>query len=229
MTDIRNPLEVLTQATTFAGRRVADIGCGEGDLSRFLAAQGSSRVTGVECGEDMLAHARAGQAMDNLSFVSGVGQALPLDDESVDVLVYSNSLHHVPPEFQLQALHEAHRVLTPAGEILVLEPIAKGPTQTLLAPVHDETEVRAHAQARLEQVVASGDFARIAAFEFTKVVTHPSFEVFRDRVLRINPHRRPEIEAMGESWREIFEREGRKADGGWHFEQPIAFCHLRKA
>jgi ubiquinone/menaquinone biosynthesis C-methylase UbiE len=228
VTDYRSPREVLTQATTFKGRRVADIGCGEGALARFLASQGADQVIGVECGTAMLEHARAGEAMDNLRFVSGVGEALPLPDQSVDVIVYSNSLHHVPPEAQFDALEEAYRVLVENGELLVLEPIARGPTQTLMAPVHDETEVRAHAQAQLDAIVSKGRFNRIASFEFTKVVEHADFEAFRDRMLRINPHRAPEVDALGESWRKIFESAGHQTETGWRFDQPIAFAHLRK-
>ncbi|MCA9715367.1 MAG: methyltransferase domain-containing protein [Myxococcales bacterium] len=223
----RDPSALLTEAVELRGKRVLDIGCGEGALSRFLA-DFAAEVVGVECNTEMLVLAQQGAEVANLRFVQGVGEALPFADESVDVIVYSNSLHHVPVASQGAALREAARVLRRGGDLLVLEPIARGPFQEMLAPIHDETEVRARAQEELEAAVRSGGFEAVARDELVNEVTLPSFDAFRERVLRINPDRREAIAAGADAWRARFESAGIRCEGGWRFEQPLQFTHLRR-
>jgi ArsR family transcriptional regulator len=46
-------------------------------------------------------------------------EELPIDDRSVDLVFFSQSLHHaLHPQ---RALQEAHRILAPAGRIVVLD------------------------------------------------------------------------------------------------------------
>ena len=92
-----------------SGRRVVDVGCGSGELVRWLRSQGADPV-GVECGEVMIRQAREADPDHPEAYLDGVGQALPLRGESADAVVMSFSLHHVPPDAMTEALREAHRV-----------------------------------------------------------------------------------------------------------------------
>ena len=56
MSDLRDPLDVLAATVDLAGRDVVDIGCGAGELVRWLREQGAHPV-GVECGPAMRARA----------------------------------------------------------------------------------------------------------------------------------------------------------------------------
>ena len=223
----RDSKQLLIEAVDLRGKRVIDVGCGEGELARFLACS-AGEVVGVECNAALRERAAAGPSPATLEFREGVGEALPCADESADVIVYSNSLHHVPAESQAKALEEAARVLRRGGDLLVLEPVARGAFQRVLAPVHDETLVRARAQRELAAAVSSGRFEQRARFEFPKPVTFASFEALRARVLSINPDKRAAIEADAIAWRARFEREGIKRGDGWLFEQPHVFAHLRR-
>jgi len=101
--------EVLAGLVPLKGRRVVDVGCGAGELVRWLRAQGA-QVVGVECGQVMIGLAHDADPGHHDDYLEGVGQDLPVADDSVDVVIFSYSLHHVPADEMLNALREAHRV-----------------------------------------------------------------------------------------------------------------------
>lgn len=140
----RNP-DVLTDTLAVAGKQLIDVGCGNGHLVRHLARHGA-QVLGVECSPRQLAAAHAAARVADETIVEGVGQALPAADASADIVVFFNSLHHIPGEHMATALNEACRVLRADGVVYVAEPLAEGEFFALCRAVDDETQVRAAAQ-----------------------------------------------------------------------------------
>ena len=60
----------------------------------------------------------------NVEYRLGDMEELPIDAASVDLVFFSQSLHHaLHPE---RALSEAHRILVPGGRILILD-LAEAP------------------------------------------------------------------------------------------------------
>src|SRR6185437_12447590 len=98
-------LEALERLVALAGRDVVDVGCGGGALVRALSSRGA-RMTGVEISESQLAAALRDDGGTGARYVVGVAQELPLPDESVDVVVFMRTLHHVPQDDMLAALAE---------------------------------------------------------------------------------------------------------------------------
>jgi ArsR family transcriptional regulator len=101
--------------------RIADIGAGEGTLS-LLLAQRAEHVIGIDNSEKMVEYAagvarRAG--VRNVEFKLGDLEELPLADASIDLALFSQSLHHaLHPQ---KAVHEAFRTLKPGGRIVILD------------------------------------------------------------------------------------------------------------
>ncbi len=134
---------------------VVDIGCGGGALVRALTGLGA-RVTGVEISESQLAGAIAQDNGGGARYLVGRAERLPLDDSSVDIVVFMRSLHHVPHDQLGAALAEARRVIRPGGAVYVAEPLAEGSFFELTRMVDDETGVRAAAQAALTHAADDG-------------------------------------------------------------------------
>ena len=100
---------------------VADLGCGDGYLTLELA-RWARTVYGVDRSDEVLERARdlaSRRHAVNVEWRKGDLARLPLHDESVDVALLSQSLHHATdPE---EALTEALRILRPGGRLVVLD------------------------------------------------------------------------------------------------------------
>lgn len=105
--------EILAQAWP-CGERVADLGCGAGFLSGWLAGQGG-KVVAVDHSERMLAEASA--AVPAAEFRRGELDALPLQDGEVDCAFANLVWHHLPDHDA--AAREVFRVLRPGGRVVV--------------------------------------------------------------------------------------------------------------
>ena len=100
---------------------VADLGCGEGYLS-IEAARWAKRVIAVDRSADVLARAKelaSRRRVRNITWKRGEIESVPLADDTVDVAVLSQALHHAsrPPA----ALAEAVRITKSGGRVLVLD------------------------------------------------------------------------------------------------------------
>lgn len=102
------------------GRKVLDIGCGDGAMAQELARHGA-RVTGLDPDPRMIAAARwrIGGDRDAPCFVAGRGEALPFDDAAFDVVLAVTVLCFVPQAQRVLA--EMARVLAPGGRLIVGE------------------------------------------------------------------------------------------------------------
>ncbi|MAC77599.1 MAG: SAM-dependent methyltransferase [Rhodobacteraceae bacterium] len=101
---------------TAPGQRWLDLGCGSGALSAQILARCDPRaVTGVEPSEAFRATAEAAIDDPRARFLAGSGEAIPLEDASVDVAVSGLVLNFIPDK--PRALAELKRCVTPGGTI----------------------------------------------------------------------------------------------------------------
>jgi ubiquinone/menaquinone biosynthesis C-methylase UbiE/DNA-binding transcriptional ArsR family regulator len=100
---------------------IADLGAGEGLLSQLLARRAlqvwcidnSPRM--VEVGTELAAK----NGLANLTYKLGDIEHVPLADASVDLAILSQALHHA--RHPATAIAEAHRILRPGGQLLILD------------------------------------------------------------------------------------------------------------
>ncbi|QHT54691.1 class I SAM-dependent methyltransferase [Cellulomonas sp. H30R-01] len=107
-----------------AGDRVLDLGCGTGNVAQLVARTiPDAVVTGLDPDLPALRRAarKARRARVPLTFVRGYGQAVPLPDASVDHVVSSLALHHVPDADRAATAAEVARVLRPGGRVTILD------------------------------------------------------------------------------------------------------------
>jgi demethylmenaquinone methyltransferase/2-methoxy-6-polyprenyl-1,4-benzoquinol methylase len=105
-------------------RRILDVGCGTGDLTRLAARQfPGAAVVGIDFTAAMLARARARTGREGVGARVEYGRAsalrLPFPDASFDVAMSAFVVRNLPT--LSTALGEFRRVLRPGGTLLTLE------------------------------------------------------------------------------------------------------------
>ena len=109
------------------GKRVLDLGCGDGDMTLALLRQGAE-VTAVDLSPGMVEVAR--QRAEHFApgapatFAAGPAEALPFPDASFDVVIGRLILHHLDMD---RAPAEIRRVLAPGGSALFVENSGRNP------------------------------------------------------------------------------------------------------
>lgn len=103
-----------------AGKKLLDVGCGDGAMAFELARQGAT-VTALDADPSMMAAARLRAENENtrIQLVEGSAESLPFDDATFDVVVAVTVLCFVPDAEH--AVMEIARVLKPEGRLVVGE------------------------------------------------------------------------------------------------------------
>lgn len=100
---------------------IADLGAGEGAFAMLLA-QRATQVIAVDASSKMIEVGReltTRHGVRNLEFRLGDMEELPISDAAVDLVFFSQSLHHAMHPGR--AVREAWRVLRPGGRAVILD------------------------------------------------------------------------------------------------------------
>ncbi len=215
--DVDSDISAIDALLDVQGLSLVDVGCGPGNLSRALVERGA-QVLAIDPDPKQAEVNAVADPMTGLTFWEAPAQAIPVGSASMDGVVFSRSLHHVPSVEMEAAIREAERVLKPAsGFLFVLEPEMRGSYYELMKPFHDETQVRCRARAALSRV-ADLDFSSRETYAYETLSTFFDFNDFRDCVaartyLEIDPR-----EVDTPAIRQAFENGRRGA--GYQFTAP---------
>jgi SAM-dependent methyltransferase len=113
-------LSACLDALRVGGKRVLEIGPGEGADSERLIRQGGS-WSGVDLTAESVDRVRTRLTLRGLPYdqlLQGSVLNLPFADETFDMVFSHGVLHHVPDIKQAQT--EIHRVLRPGGELVIM-------------------------------------------------------------------------------------------------------------
>jgi SAM-dependent methyltransferase len=109
---------IVRRAGVVPGEDVLDVACGTGNAA-LRAAQAGAHVTGVDLTPELLDEARrlADEAGADIEYLEGDAEALPVPDDSFDIVVSVMGVMFAPRH--RVAAHELARVLRPGGRLCV--------------------------------------------------------------------------------------------------------------
>ena len=119
-------------------KKILDIGCGTGWLSKMLSSNGYHTV-GIDISDWLIKNARKSHS-EKSQFIVGDGMNLPFRDGIFDLIIGIGVLHHLNPD---QALAECCRVSSKNGILLLMEPNKLNPIGAIgrkIAPLDTHTK-----------------------------------------------------------------------------------------
>jgi ubiquinone/menaquinone biosynthesis C-methylase UbiE len=134
-------LSVLSRFTKFdRGKLMADFGCGSGAFTDILRDRGFHAV-GLDLNYKILSAGR--RKFSEIDFINGDVDKLPIASESLDLILFSGMLHHLPEKSSCAA--EAFRVLKPGGSFVAFDPNKLNPFMWIYrdksSPLHSDKGV----------------------------------------------------------------------------------------
>ena len=215
-------IDVMDRLIDVAGKYIVDAGCGAGDLARALVER-RAEVIALEPEPMQAAINRQHLHGGPIAFFETGAEAMPSTDASVDGVIFSKSLHHVPIDLMHRALGEALRVLRPGGFLYVLEPEAGGSHTEIMKPFHDETRERVAAKRALAEVTEDVFDSAVEVRFFNRRV-YADYETFVEEITGMNYNvieraavDTPNVRAMFDAGR---------FPGGYGFDQPMRINFL---
>src|SRR3990167_2932557 len=109
----------LAVAGTVEGKVVLDIACGTGYGTQIIAKD-AAKVYGVDISKETIEYAKENFNAPNITYKLGNASKIPLDDNSVDVVVSFETIEHVK-EYE-KFVDEVKRVLKDNGQFIVSTP-----------------------------------------------------------------------------------------------------------
>ncbi|ORX23733.1 SAM-dependent methyltransferase [Thermoanaerobacterium sp. PSU-2] len=119
--DIRNIAIERSNIKNKGGLIVADIGTGSGFMALELSKY-AREVVGIDVSDEMLKYAKQtaeNAGINNIIFLKGSMEQIPIIDDSIDVVFSNMVLHHVENPFK--GIMEIHRILKPGGMLILTD------------------------------------------------------------------------------------------------------------
>jgi demethylmenaquinone methyltransferase/2-methoxy-6-polyprenyl-1,4-benzoquinol methylase/phosphoethanolamine N-methyltransferase len=117
--------QALKVAGLKPGEKVLDVGSGTGTLgvAAWRKVRPDGEVTGIDASPEMveLARRKAAKKGSGAKFEVAPIEALPFGDSSLDVVLSTFMLHHLPEEVKAKGFAEIQRVLKPGGRFVAVD------------------------------------------------------------------------------------------------------------
>ena len=224
---ICNERELFEELLALDGKSILELGCGKAELTRQIASTGQGRtITATDV--DEIQHSKNLLITDlpNVTFIKAGSEAIPLGNESIDVVFMFKSLHHVPLELMGTALKEVRRILKPGGLAYISEPLLSGDFNEVLRLFHDEEKVRDSAFKAVEKSVTNDEFVLVDELFFNTPMCFENFDDFENKVIKVTHNNHQLSAGLLQQVQDAFSRHMK--DDGARFLLPLRVDLLQK-
>ena len=98
--------------------KILDLCCGAGQATRELVKH-SQNVMGLDASP--IAIRRAKQNVPQAKYVESFAEKMPFSDRQFDLVITNTAMHEMDTEQLQQIIQEVNRVLTPAGQFIIID------------------------------------------------------------------------------------------------------------
>ena len=176
---VSSDLDVIDQFLQPRDQFLIDAGCGNMHLSKALAGRGA-HVLAIDPDPIQASKNQSAQITPNVGFTETGADQIPVENQSVDGILFPYSLHHVPETLFDAVFAEALRVLKPDGFVYIMEPVASGELYEVVRLFHEEAPVRDKAQQAIE-ALGIPNFSQVDIIEYSNQTNYDSWESFASR------------------------------------------------
>jgi SAM-dependent methyltransferase len=194
-------------AAHIAGKRVLELGCGDGLNALIMACSGADVIANDISSESekLIREAASILHIDNIQPISGNFADLPFERHSFDVVVGMAFLHHLIHELEASYLSKIAQILKTEGEAYFCEPAVNSPLLDMvrwMVPVRGQPSIlnrKAFARWKAQDPHPDRDnssdhFFRIGRMYFKEVQIEPYGSIERfGRIIRRRNFRRQYI------------------------------------
>lgn len=110
-----------------SGKKIVDVGCGNGEMSVFFALRGAN-VVGIDIEASVLEEAKALALKRNIKdeciFLNVSAESMPIESSSIDIIFSKSTIQYMNRE---DVLTEYNRIIKPDGIIVLLENLPFNP------------------------------------------------------------------------------------------------------
>jgi SAM-dependent methyltransferase len=178
-------LDIVNELLDMDGKVMLELGCGAAEMTRAIASEGRNRqIIATEVDEIQLSKNRLIDDLPNVEFIYAGAEQIPLEDESVDIILLFKSLHHVPIDLMDKSFTEMHRVLKPGGLVYVSEPVFAGSFNEILRLFHDEQAVREAAFNAINVAIEDGRYTLVTEQFFNTTIRFEDFDDFDNQFIQ---------------------------------------------
>ena len=114
---VRSISKIISSYLDIETKTVLDFGCGVGSLATIFPP---ANYLGVDADARRIEYARSHKGGYTFGLVTG--EELDVPPQSIDTILVIGTLHHMPDSVVKACFVEFHRVLTPSGQVVALEP-----------------------------------------------------------------------------------------------------------
>jgi len=131
----KTEVKKIEQFVSLKGKKVLEIGCGNGRVSIFLNKR-AKKLISIDCNPESIKKAK--EKSWKIDFRVGSGENLEFKENSFDVIVFIFSLHHHNDPGK--AISEAFKVLNEKGKVVIIEPTTHSEFYSLMHLFKEESQ-----------------------------------------------------------------------------------------
>ena len=157
--------EAVIKAIAGNPKKILDLGCGTGSTTIMLKQTfPNAEVIGLDLSPQMLVMSeyKAQQLGLEISWVHGRAETTKFADGEFDVVTASLLFHETPPNISQAVLKEAHRLLKPGGQVIILDGHQKTLRNTTwLSDIFEEPYIKEYAAGSVDAWLGQAGFDRV--------------------------------------------------------------------